>query len=529
MALTAAEKMKRYRERIKKDPEKYEKYRKKNIERLKQRRKKISQLDEKEKTIQIDQWAKQKRQQRFKNKKQKPTAQNSKLKYLKTKCAKLSSACKKKEERIKKLLTICEKLKKRNYRFKIDAEKQIQNRERIIEKMKAREQVLEDTMKRTYKACEKRSQKTILKRLITNSKVKSYVAKVIGLTGKVKKAKPKKASLVSEELVKFYVRDDVSRCTAGKKECRTYNKEKQQIRYLLNTLQNLYKKYKNEGGKYRFTTFYKYKPFYVLTPHLGSRNTCVCVKHNNIELKFASLKKHSVLENSNIKEILALQACDLKSFECMHGKCTKCKNIPIIYNETVQLNQNVTWYQWETIVHKYSKKEGSQSTEKTTKKTVKTEKNGTITQLLRDFENDIKPFKKHYFNNIHQQEKYQYIINNLKENEAVVICDFSENYETKLSEEIQSMHFGASKSQITLHTGMVYLQELSQSFCTVSQNNMHQPPAIWAHLLPILKMIKDDFQVMTIHFYTEGPTSQTKTIFYLIDLFIQKLELECVT
>ncbi|CAH2101378.1 unnamed protein product [Euphydryas editha] len=170
-------------------------------------------------------------------------------------------------------------------------------------------------------------------------------------------------------------------------------------------------------------------------------------------------------------------------------------------------------------------------TEKTTKKTVKTEKNGTITQLLRDFENDIKPFKKHYFNNIHQQEKYQYIINNLKENEAVVICDFSENYETKLSEEIQSMHFGASKSQITLHTGMVYLQELSQSFCTVSQNNIHQPPAIWARLLPVLKMIKDDFQVTTIHFYSDGPTSQyrRKNNFYLIDLFTQKLELEYVT
>lgn len=74
-------------------------------------------------------------------------------------CATLSSASKKNEEKIKNLLTICEKLKKRNYRLKIDAEKQIKKREKIIEKVKAREQVLEYTMKKTYKVCENRSQK----------------------------------------------------------------------------------------------------------------------------------------------------------------------------------------------------------------------------------------------------------------------------------------------------------------------------------------------------------------------------------
>ncbi|XP_046975440.1 uncharacterized protein LOC124541567 [Vanessa cardui] len=93
------------------------------------------------------------------------------------------------------------------------------------------------------------------------------------------------------------------------------------------------------------------------------------------------------------------------------------------------------------------------------------------------------------------------------------------------------MHFGASKGQVTLHTGMVYLHEMSQSFCTISHNNMHQPPAIWAHLLPVLKMIRDKFQVTIIHFFTDGPTSQyrQKNNFYLIDLFTQTLELEYVT
>ena len=67
----------------------------------------------------------------------------------------------------------------------------------------------------------------------------------------------------------------------------------------------------------------------------------------------------------------------------------------------------------------------------------------------------------------------------------LIICDFSENYQSKLTEEIQSMHFGASKSQISLHTGMMYLKNRSHSFCTISAYLNHQPPPIWTHLTPI--------------------------------------------
>lgn len=46
--------------------------------------------------------------------------------------------------------------------------------------------------------------------------------------------------------------------------------------------------------------------------------------------------------------------------------------------------------------------------------------------------------------------------NKLTESEIVVHCDFSENYVCKFTEEVQAMHFGASKQQISLHTGVIY-------------------------------------------------------------------------
>ncbi|KAG8273454.1 hypothetical protein J6590_019161 [Homalodisca vitripennis] len=82
--------------------------------------------------------------------------------------------------------------------------------------------------------------------------------------------------------------------------------------------------------------------------------------------------------------------------------------------------------------------------------------------------------------------------------ELLVRIDFSENYIAKHTEEIQSAHFGASKRQITLNTGLYYVKNKSgklvaKSFCTVSDHLDHQAHAIWAHMDPILKHIGDKY------------------------------------
>lgn len=37
---------------------------------------------------------------------------------------------------------------------------------------------------------------------------------------------------------------------------------------------------------------------------------------------------------------------------------------------------------------------------------------------------------------------------------------------------------------------MVYWRSATQSFVTISDNNVHEPHAIWAHLLPVIKFVK---------------------------------------
>lgn len=112
------------------------------------------------------------------------------------------------------------------------------------------------------------------------------------------------------------------------------------------------------------------------------------------------------------------------------------------------------------------------------------------------------------------------------------------------------MHFGASKPQITLHTGVLYHRLLEEhqvdltdgpcsstenqgphvtSFCTISSSLRHDACAVWAHFTPVLKMLKDNFPAIdTLHFHSDGPTTQyrNKTNFFLMTYFCACLGLK---
>ena len=68
-------------------------------------------------------------------------------------------------------------------------------------------------------------------------------------------------------------------------------------------------------------------------------------------------------------------------------------------------------------------------------------------------------------------------------NECLLHIDFSENYCTKVHREIQSVHFGASEQQVSLHTEVLYIahDDKPQIFCSMSDSLQHGPTAIWAH------------------------------------------------
>ena len=98
----------------------------------------------------------------------------------------------------------------------------------------------------------------------------------------------------------------------------------------------------------------------------------------------------------------------------------------------------------------------------------------------------------------------------------MIHIDFSENYTCKFSSETQSVHFGASRQQASMHTGVIYTNHTDEngkqqvtSFCSISDDTRHGPSAIWAHITPVLKFVTEKFpEIVRIHFLSDGLTTQ---------------------
>lgn len=131
--------------------------------------------------------------------------------------------------------------------------------------------------------------------------------------------------------------------------------------------------------------------------------------------------------------------------------------------------------------------------------------------------NEMNRACRHIFNIRSQYKTLRYLRKNLTQEEIVAHIDFSENYACKYSTEIQAMHFGGSRNLLSLHTGVLYVADDIIPFCMVSDCLRHDPAAIWAHLHPILQSVTSGRKLKSIHFISDGPTTQyrNKNNFYL--------------
>lgn len=111
--------------------------------------------------------------------------------------------------------------------------------------------------------------------------------------------------------------------------------------------------------------------------------------------------------------------------------------------------------------------------------------------------------------------------NTLAEGEVLVHIDFSENYQAKYTTEAQSVHFGASKEQISLHTGVIYFKKYDKleklCFCSASSCLRHDASAIYAHLMCVLGKFVKDHPIRVLHMLSDGQSNQyrNKKMMYL--------------
>lgn len=143
-------------------------------------------------------------------------------------------------------------------------------------------------------------------------------------------------------------------------------------------------------------------------------------------------------------------------------------------------------------------------------------------ELITELQGDLANFLLHERNIVHQFSAIKKLKSKLTEEDVLIHMDFSENYSTKYCQEIQAFHFGGSRTQISLHTIVIYLKENIKSYCTISTNVSHSPAAIWAHLDPFFNDLPPE--IKNLHFLSDGPVTQyrNKTMFYIMAIKIPK-------
>lgn len=107
-------------------------------------------------------------------------------------------------------------------------------------------------------------------------------------------------SKLQAKVVVFLTRDENSRLTAGKKQTITRRRIRKQKRFLNATLRNLHRRFLSEHPLVRisYSLFCRMRPFWVVTPTLTDRETCLCKTHEN--LSFLVEKLHSLKLKASI-------------------------------------------------------------------------------------------------------------------------------------------------------------------------------------------------------------------------------------
>nr|CAH7721805.1 unnamed protein product [Callosobruchus chinensis] len=555
-ALTAAERQRRCREKRKNDPEKVAEVKRKDLERYHARKKLVADMSVREHRIMKRKWQQENKKRREKKQLLENVLLNSpppspipelpevaKMSHpaTPTRSEGSSSRGRKKVKRDRTKL----------YRDNIKLQDKIDQLERKVRKYKKRLQrklkkdscsevkitsqdenkykVLSNAIKERYKTVKCREEKRLIQSLFQTSITKEsrmqtqLVRDSLGVDRplKYKSVLPKQTDLV-RRIHQFFLRDDVTRATAGKKETVTHKKNKVQKRFLLDSMKNLYQAFLRENSslKCHYSYFTKHRPFYVKPPTVDGRDTCLCKLHANITYVVNVLHKNKVIMQRDTNAVLETLVCTVDSESCMKGVCLECNKRYIVYDERnqaaiVDLRQ---WVRRSEVVEKAGK------TWKISKNIPVTEKL-TLKEVIQKFETELQNFKTHVYNIRHQYKAYRQCINGLTESEVALHIDFSENYACKYHSEVQSHHFGGSRNQVTLHTAVMYhfspeaQTKQVTSYCTVSSNQNHGPSAIWAHLHPILSAVqKDHPAVTTVHFFSDGPATQykQKINFYLM-------------
>lgn len=313
----------------------------------------------------------------------------------------------------------------------------------------------------------------------------------------------------------FFETDEVSRCLPGIKDYISVKengwKVKKTKRLLLGNLREVYSLFKerHEDVKIGLSKFCQLRPQNVILANAsGSHNVCVCTKHQNVKLMLHALKLKKLTENSNgfemetYKDCFEKMICNTASPMCYLGKCTECPGMDDFknkLNELLELNsiEEITYKQWI-----YVDRDKLETLIKPA---------GIFLDSLCEKLQILLP---HSFIAKEQAAFLAEKKTSLKDNEYLVMCDFSENATFVVQDSVQGFHW--NNTQATLYPIAIYYNSNGKiehtNFIIISECLKHNTVAVHLFNKQLITFLSKKFgkTPKKIIYFSDGSAAQYK-------------------
>lgn len=349
---------------------------------------------------------------------------------------------------------------------------------------------------------------------------------------------PKPGKILSAEtsatVQDFYNSDDISRQMPGKKDNISMGKDANgkpihvQKRLILGNLREVYSLFKSKFSnlKIGFSKFAELRPKNCIIAGVsGTHCVCVCTAHQNIKLMIAGGNLHKItLPGSDnplktYKECIAKIMCNPPTQSCFLNECAYCPKIDDFKEALMEyfeenMVENITYKQWITV---------DRCTFETMTKPVE--------DFVQEFSNKLVHLKRHDFVAKQQSQFFAEKKSTLEENEAVVTCDFAENYSFVLQDEAQGFHW--NNSMATVHPVVVYYkgkdQEtgnqilLHKSIVFISDCLTHNTVLVHVFQKKLIEFLRGIFpNLKKLYYFSDGSAAQYKNCKNFVNLCYHK-------
>ncbi len=232
---------------------------------------------------------------------------------------------------------------------------------------------------------------------------------------------------------------------------------------LLLNLHELYVAYKAKypNNKIGFSKFCELRPAWCLpVMAAGMHNVCVCQLHQNVQLLTSVIPGKPHYSGLLEKNVCSVENREYMLLLCDNCPCSLTPYLLDTFSEDYDMDDEISYKQWVSVDSKAMLM--------------------TVVSTVQDL---IEKTSKSIDNLRHLKGTSQHLSklkDELKDNEAIVLLDFSENYAFVAQDVVQSFHW--NNSQATLHPFVVYYKSKGElkhlNLCVISDCLKHDTLAV---------------------------------------------------